>query len=197
MCPGGYVVNSSSEEGHLVVNGMSNHLRDSKWANSAIIVTINEKDYGVTPLSGVEFQEELETKAYNMCDGKIPVQLFGDFLHNEKSTTFKSVKPEFKGEYAFANLNELLPEFLNNAIKEGIISFGKKIKGFNDVDSVLAGVESRTSSPVKMYRDEEFVSNIKGIYPSGEGAGYSGGITSSAIDGIKVAEAIIKKYKMD
>ena len=197
MCPGGYVVNSSSEEGHLVVNGMSNHLRDSKWANSAIIVTINEKDYGVTPLSGVEFQEELETKAYKMCDGKIPVQLFVDFLHNEKSTSVRSVKPEFKGKYAFANLNELLPEFLNNAIKEGIISFGKKIKGFNDVDSVLAGVESRTSSPIKIYRNEEFVSNIKGIYPSGEGAGYSGGITSSAIDGIKVAEAIIKKYKMD
>lgn len=195
MCPGGYVVNASSEENMLAINGMSNHKRESENANSAIVVTINPNDFGTNPLDGIKFQRELEKKAYKLGNGKIPIQLLKDFKENKISTSFGSVKPIFKGNYTFANLNELLPSYINDSIKEGFISFGKKIKGFDNDDTILAGVESRTSSPVRIIRNDLFESNIKGIYPCGEGAGYAGGITSAAIDGIKVAEAIIKKYK--
>lgn len=195
MCPGGFVVNASSEEKRLVVNGMSNHDRNEENSNSAIIVTISEKDYGTNILDGVRYQRMLEEKAYNLCNGKIPVQLFKDYKDNIVSENFKSVKPVIKGEYDFANLNELFSNEINTALKETINVFGKKIKGFNDDDAILLGVESRTSSPLKIIRDENFESNIKGIFPCGEGAGYAGGITSSAVDGIKVAEAIGKIYK--
>ncbi len=197
MCPGGYVVNSSSSANRLVVNGMSYSSRDSKWANSAIIVTVFPRDFGNGPLDGIKFQESLEEKAYKLGNGFIPVQLFEDFKANKLSTTFKTVKPDFKGKYSFSNLNNLLPEELNNSIKEAFISFGYKINGFDNGDTVLAGVESRTSSPIKIERDENFISSIDGIYPCGEGAGYAGGITSAAIDGIKVAEAIRMKYKSE
>ena len=195
MCPGGFVVNASSEEKRLVVNGMSNHSRNEKNANSAIIVTVNEKDYGTNILDGVRFQRLLEEKAYNIGKGKIPVQLYKDYKENKISTNFNNVLPVIKGNYEFANLNELFSLDINNALKETINVFGKKIKGFDTDDAILAGVESRTSSPVKIIRDENFESNIKGIFPCGEGAGYAGGITSAAVDGIKVAEAIGKIYK--
>ena len=194
MCPGGYVVNSSSEENRLVVNGMSYSKRDSKWANSAIIVTVFPRDFGDKPLDGINYQKELEERAYKLGSGFIPVQLLGDFKLDKVSTSFRSIKPEFKGKYNFANLNNLLPTELNDSIKEAFISFGKKIKGFDADDTVLAGVESRTSSPVKILRNEDFIS-VEGLYPCGEGAGYAGGITSAAIDGIKVSEAIRRKYK--
>ena len=194
MCPGGYVVNSSSEENRLVVNGMSYSKRDSKWANSAIIVTVFPRDFGDKPLDGINYQKALEERAYKLGNGFIPVQLLGDFKLDKVSTEFRSIKPEFKGKYNFANLNNLLPTELNDSIKEAFISFGKKIKGFDTDDTVLAGVESRTSSPVKILRNEDFIS-IEGLYPCGEGAGYAGGITSAAIDGIKVSEAIRRKYK--
>ena len=195
MCPGGYVVNASSEENRLVVNGMSYSKRDSKWANSAIIVTVFPRDFGENPLDGIKFQEKLEEKAYELGNGLIPIQLLEDYYKDRVTTSFKSIVPDFKGRYAFSNLNDLLPDELNNSIKEAFNSFGRKIKGFSNPDTVLAGVESRTSSPIKIKRTDNFVSNIEGIYPCGEGAGYAGGITSAAIDGIKVAEAIRIKYK--
>jgi len=195
MCPGGFVVNASSEDKRLVVNGMSNHDRDEENANSAVIVTVDEKDYGTNILDGMKFQRMLEEKAYHLCGGKIPVQLYKDYKNNHQSYEFKDIKPIVKGNYDFANLNELFSLDINDSLKEAIDIFGKKIKGFNNDDAILIGVESRTSSPVKILRDEHFESNIKGIFPCGEGAGYAGGITSSAIDGIKVAEAIGKIYK--
>jgi len=195
MCPGGYIVNASSEQNMLAINGMSNHERESGFANSAIVVTITPDDFGKNPLDGIEYQINLEKKAYELGDGKIPIQLLKDFKENKISISLGNINPIFKGDYNFANLNELLPTYISDSIKEAFESFGKKIKNFDDDDTVLAGVESRTSSPVRILRNDLFESNIKGIYPSGEGAGYAGGITSAAIDGIKVAEAIIKKYK--
>jgi len=187
MCPGGYVVNASSEENKLVVNGMSNHSRDTKNANSAIIVTVTPNDFGSSPLNGIKFQRELEEKAFNLGNGKIPMQLFKDYMYNEKSKSIDKVEAITKGDYEFANLNELFPQYINNAIKDGIIYFNSKIKGFAAPDALLFGVESRTSSPVRINRNELYSSNFEGIYPCGEGAGYAGGITSSAMDGIKVA----------
>ena len=195
MCPGGYVVNASSEENKLAINGMSNHNRDSENANSAIIVTISPEDYGNNPLDGITFQRNLEKKAYEIGKGNIPVQLFKDFVQNTPSKNFNSINPIFKEKYTLTNIRDIFPRYINEALIEGIQNFDKKIKGFASDDAILAAVESRTSSPIKIQRDENFTSNIKGIYPCGEGAGYSGGITTSAIDGIKVAEAIIKTYK--
>ena len=194
MCPGGYVVNSSCEEGHLIINGMSNHERDSENANSAVVVTVDKKDFGPNPLDGIEYQRKLEAMAYRKGNGKIPVQLLGDYKKKKVSSKFGSINPVFKGKYSFADLNEIFPYYINDAIKEAMNDFDKKIKGFGSDDTILAGIESRTSSAVRIERGEDFVSNIKGIYPAGEGAGYSGGITTSAIDGIKTAEKIIEKY---
>lgn len=195
MCPGGYVVNASSEKNKLAINGMSYHKRDSQNANSAIIVTVSPKDYGTKPLDGIKFQRKLEEKAYKINNGKIPIQLFKDFKENKKTEKFGKTKPIFKGNYEFANLNEILPEYITDSLKEAIEYFDKKIKNYARDDAILAAIESRTSSPVKILRDENFQSNIKGIYPCGEGAGYAGGITTSAMDGIKVAEAIMNIYK--
>lgn len=194
MCPGGFVVNSSCEEGHLIVNGMSNYKRDEENANSAIVVTVSKSDFGPYPLDGIEFQRRLESLAFRIGNGKIPVQLFKDYKNNTVGTKFYGVNPLFKGSYSFANLNEIFPYYINDALKEGITDMGKKIKGFDGDDAILSGVESRTSSAVKIDRGEDFVSSIYGLYPAGEGAGYSGGITTSAVDGIKVAEKIIEKY---
>ena len=194
MCPGGYVVNASSEQGLIAINGMSNNARDTLNANSAIVVTVSLSDYGNSVLDGIEFQRSLERKAYEIGNGKIPVQLLGDYYENKKSSSFKDVEPIFKGNYEFANINEIFPEYINESIKEAFNYFGKKIKGFDRVDAIIAGVESRTSSPIRIKRDENFMSNVKGIYPCGEGAGYAGGITTSAMDGIKVAQAIANLY---
>lgn len=193
MCPGGYVVNSSSEEGCLVVNGMSNYERESKNSNSAIVVTVNKEDFGESVLDGVKFQRNLENLAYNSCNGKIPVQTLDGF-NNNKIEELKDVKPLVKGRYELADLNKILPKEICDSIKEAFPYFGKKIKGFDKGDTILFGVESRTSSPIRIIRDENFISSIEGIYPCGEGCGYAGGITSSAIDGIKVSEKIIEKY---
>ena len=195
MCPGGYVVNASSEKGYLAINGMSYHDRKGENSNSAIIVTVGPDDFGNHPLDGIKFQRNLEKKAYEICNGKIPIQLYGDFVNKKLSKTFGTVNPNFKGDYEFADLNKILPYFISLNFKEAMEFFGTKIKGFSDKDTILAGIESRTSSPVKILRDENFQSNIKGIYPCGEGAGYAGGITTSAMDGIKVAEGIMEIYK--
>lgn len=213
MCPGGYVVNASSEEGFLAVNGMSYHARDSKNANSAMIVTVSPSDYtdyafnylsGIksaeadriheNPLAGMYFQRYLEKAAFKLCDGKIPVQTFEDFCAGKTSNSFGDFTPCMKGEYAFGNLAGIFPPFLHHSLSEGISACGSKIKGFDRPDALLSGVESRTSSPVRIPRNEDYLSNIEGIYPCGEGAGYAGGITSAAMDGLRVAEAICKKY---
>lgn len=196
MCPGGFVVNASSGEGQSVVNGMSNHGRDEENANSAIVVNVTPEDfaadgfadYGV--LAGVEFQKKYEHLAYEAGNGKIPVQLFADYKANRVSTEFGSVKPNIRGGYEFANLNKCLPAYINDAIIEGILDYDRKLKGFSSGDAVLSGIESRTSSPVRIVRDETYRSDYAGLFPCGEGAGYAGGITSAAVDGIKVAEAV-------
>ena len=194
MCPGGYVVNASSEKGRLAINGMSYHDRGSNNANSAIVVTINPNDYGKNTLDGLYFQQKLEAKTYDLGNGKIPIQLLKDFHNSVDNQQLGNVKPIFKGEYTFANLNKLLPEPVTISLKEALLNFDKKIKGFNDDNAILAAIESRTSSPIRIIRDEHLESNIKGIYPCGEGAGYAGGISTSAMDGLKVAEEIIKNY---
>ncbi len=194
MCPGGFVVNSSSEPNKLVINGMSNHSRDEKNANSAVIVTISPEDFGNLPLDGVIFQEKLEEITYKKANGKIPVQLYKDFKENKISNSFGTVIPIIKGNYEFINLNEILPDYVSTSIIEALEAWNKKIKGFSNDDTILAAIESRTSSPLKIHRNDEGESNIKGLYPCGEGAGYAGGITSSAMDGLKIAEYIAAKY---
>ena len=196
MCPGGYVVNASSEPGRLAVNGMSNHAREGVNANSALIVTVTPKDFPeMTAMGGIAFQRHLEELAYRAGDGRIPVQLYGDFREKQRSRQFGDVEPAFCGKTAFADLNQVLPEALCCSMKEGIEAFGGMIKGFNRYDAVLAGVESRTSSPLRIGRGETMESSVKGLYPCGEGAGYAGGITSAAMDGIKTAEAIARRFK--
>lgn len=194
MCPGGYVVNASSEEGMLAINGMSNYRRESENANSAIIVTVTPNDFGHHVLSGLEFQRKLEKLAYQKGNGKIPIQLYKDFKNNQKSKEFGNIKPILKGTYEFTNLQEILPDYISKSLIEGIDYFGTKIKDYDRDDAILLGVESRTSSPIRMERDDFFLSNIEGIYPCGEGSGYAGGITTSAMDGMKIAEAIAKRY---
>jgi len=195
MCPGGYVVNASCEKGFLSVNGMSYHGRAGVNANSAVIVTVSPSDFpSEDPLSGIEFQERMERKAFQAGEGRIPVQLYEDFKNGQISTKWGDVEPCFKGETAFADLNGILPTELCRSIKEGMESFGNKISGFNRPDAVLAGVESRTSSPVKIPRNENMEAGTEGFYPCGEGAGYAGGITSAAMDGMKTAEQIIRTY---
>ncbi len=194
MCPGGYVVNASSEKNRLAINGMSNYKRDSLNANSAIVVSVSSKDYGSDLFDGIEFQRRLEERAYKVGKTNIPIQLYKDYKLNQPSCRLENVEPIFKGNYTLTNLNDIFPKFINDSLIEAIEYFSTKIPNFNRDDSILAAVESRTSSPIRILRDNKFQSNIKGIYPCGEGAGYAGGITTSAIDGIKVAEAIISEY---
>ncbi|MDO4321592.1 MAG: FAD-binding protein [Lachnospiraceae bacterium] len=193
MCPGGYVVNASSEEGMTAVNGMSYSGRDSANANSAIVVTVNPEDYQADhPLSGIEFQRKLERAAYACGRGRIPLQRFEDFCEHRVTEKLGSVEPRCKGQFRFADLNTILTGELNESIIEGIRGFGRKIRGFDDPDALLLGVESRTSSPVRILRNEEYQTIFPGIYPCGEGAGYAGGITSAAVDGIRVAEEVVR-----
>ena len=194
MCPGGFVVNASSEEGRLSINGMSNYARDEKNANSAVVVNVTKKDFGEGVLAGVEFQRRLEEKAYQLGKGFIPCQLYGDFCRGEVSHSFQSVIPNTKGKVSFADLNQLFSQEIIDSLKEAIPYFGTKIKGYDQEDSILLGVESRTSSPVIIVRNGDGESNIGGVYPCGEGAGYAGGITTAAMDGVKMAEEIEKKY---
>ncbi len=193
MCPGGFVVNSSSEENHLVVNGMSYSKRDSNNANSAIVVSVGASEFDKSnPLSGVAYQRLIESKAFSLCEGKIPQQLYGDFKENKITSNYGDFGTQTKGITAFGKLSEIFSQDINQSVIDGIEYFGTKIKGFNRADAILSGVESRTSSPVRINRNELFQSNISGLYPCGEGAGYAGGITSAAMDGLKVAEAVIE-----
>ena len=204
MCPGGYVVNASSESGRLAVNGMSYSGRDGKNANSAIIITVDPKDFGGDDvLSGVEFQRGLEKKAYDLAAGKIPVEYYGDFKSaigkegggpDREYIAADEFTPQTKGEYQFAEVHKILPDELNEAFVEGMENFGRMIRGYNDDHALVLGVESRTSSPVRIVRGEggESVST-RGLFPCGEGAGYAGGIMSAAMDGIKTAEFVANK----
>lgn len=194
MCPGGYVVNSSSENNMVAINGMSYSKRDGKNANSALIVTVTPDDFeSNTPLAGIEFQRKLERAAFIEGTGKIPVQLFSDFCNSKLSSEFGETKPQIKGGYEFANLRKIFPDYISESLISGMKEFAKKINDFDRPDAIFAGVESRTSSPLRILRNDDFESNIKGIYPCGEGAGYAGGITSAAMDGIKVFDAISSK----
>ncbi len=195
MCPGGKVIASSSDNGEIVTNGMSLFFRDGENANSAILVEVTPNDFeGKSVLEGMYFQKELEQKAF-ILGGKnyfAPIQTVGDFLENKGTTKLGEVKPTYMPGTTFSNLQEILPEYVNQTLKEGILDFDKKLKGFANSDAILTGVETRSSSPVRILRDEYGMSNIKGIYPCGEGAGYAGGIMTSAIDGIKTAIQILQ-----
>ena len=161
-----------------------------------MIVTVTPHDFGLEhPLAGMEFQRKLEEAAYLEGNGKIPVQLFEDYCKNRASTGGKNIRPQMKGSYAWANVRRIFPETIALGIEQGILQFNQKIKGYARGDAVLSGVESRTSSPVRILRDESFQSSIRGLYPCGEGAGYAGGITSAAIDGLKVTESIIQTWR--
>lgn len=196
MCPGGVVIASSSEEKTIVTNGMSTFARDGENANSAILVNVTPSDFeSDSPLAGIYFQKDLEEKAFTLGGNNYyaPIQRVEDFLENKKSIHIGDIKPTYLPGITLSNLNEILPEFVAQTLKEGIIYFDKKIKGFANKDAILTGVETRSSSPVKMVRDENLVSNVKGIYPCGEGAGYAGGIMSAAVDGIKCAIKVLEK----
>ncbi len=214
MCPGGYVVNASSETGRLAVNGMSYSGRDGDNSNSAMIVTVTPEDYkGTSPLSGIAFQRELEAKAYCIGKGAVPVETYGDFkkavadrsrkgLEESKDEPERSLirqrypdfKPAVKGKYCMAEVHSILPQVLNEALVEGIGLISQSMHGFADDGAYVSGVESRTSSPVRITRDGTGQSEIRGLYPCGEGAGYAGGITSAAMDGIVIAEKIAAEY---
>lgn len=195
MCPGGFVVNAASEKETCVVNGMSYSKRDSRNANSAIVTTVTPQDYpSKHPLAGVEFQRKLERKAFAEGNGNIPIQRLEDFRNNKKTEALGKITPEIKGKYSFGNLNNVLPEYVCKSISDAMEYFERKIEGFNDNDTIMSAVESRTSSPVRIIRDENYQSNVRGLIPAGEGAGYAGGITSAAIDGIKIFEFIGKNF---
>ncbi len=195
MCPGGVVIASSSDNSEIVTNGMSYYARDGKNANSAVLVSITPDDFkGSSPLAGMYFQRDLENKAFllggsNYC---APIQKVGDFLNNRKTQSLGKVTPSYLPGVTYSNLQEILPDFVTNTLKEGIIYFDKKLHGFADSDSILTGVETRSSSPVKILRNNNCISNIKGLYPCGEGAGYAGGIMSAAVDGIRCAISILE-----
>lgn len=198
MCPGGYVVNASSETGGLAVNGMSYQKRDGKNANSAIIVSVTPDDFpggGSHPLDGIAFQRELEQRAYTLGNGRIPQQLYGDYKAGRISKSYGSFASQTKGASTFADLNGLLPDALRQAFLNGMERFAQYIPGFDRYDAVLSGVESRTSSPVRILRSKQYESDVAGIYPCGEGAGYAGGIMSAAMDGMKTAEAIASRFQ--
>ena len=199
MCPGGYVVNASSEENRLCVNGMSEFKRDSGYANSAIIVQINKEDLDDSDvLSGMKMQRDIEERTYKAGNGCIPVselKLFFEDIDLKSDLDFEecNINPDkaIKGKYTYTNITRIYPDVLNIAFCEAMLDYDNIIKGYASVNPLLAGTETRSSSPVKILRNENFESSIKGIYPCGEGAGYAGGIVSAAIDGMKVAESII------
>ena len=193
MCPGGTVVAAASEPGRLVTNGMSQYSRNERNANAGIVVGITPADYPGSPLAGFEFQRTLESNAFTQggSDYRAPGQLVGDFIAGKASTQLGSVEPSYKPGVLLGDLHTALPAYAIAAMREALPIFGKKIRGFDMHDAVLTGVETRTSSPVKITRGDDFQSlNVKGLYPAGEGASYAGGILSAGVDGIEVAEAV-------
>ena len=198
MCPGGVVVASSSNEGEVVTNGMSFYNRGGKNANSAILVGVSPDDFiGDHPLSGVEFQRKWERKAFELGgkDFSAPVQLVGDFLTDQKSTTLGKVKPTYRPGVTLAKLSEVLPDYVTQTLKEAIVFWNRYVDGFSGDENILTGVETRSSAPLRIVRNKDMESSVSGLYAAGEGAGYAGGIMSAAVDGIKVSESIIKKLE--
>ncbi len=195
MCPGGYVVNASTEEGGTVVNGMSDHARDSAHANSAIVVTVDRRDFGSDDvLAGVAFQRRLEEKTWQTGGGMIPVQRYGDFVKGLPTTELNDRLPVTRGKFVPSDVKKILPSYISNGIMEGMRQFGQKITDFDAEETLVLGTETRTSSPVRILRNSEFESeNRGGIYPCGEGAGYAGGIMSAAMDGLRVALQIVSE----
>ena len=195
MCPGGTVVAATSEPGRVVTNGMSQYSRNERNANAGIVVGINpEEDFPGGPLAGVELQERLESHAFELggSDYCAPGQLVGDFIRGRASSEFGEVEPSYKPGVRLGDLAPSLPGYVIEAIREALPAFGKQIRGFDRPDAILTGIETRTSSPVRIKRDNENLQSIntRGLYPAGEGAGYAGGILSAGVDGIKVAEAV-------
>lgn len=198
MCPGGYVVPAASEPETVVVNGMSKYLQNGDNSNSALLVPVTPADFGSDhPLAGIEFLRRFERQAFKIGGENYyaPAQLVGDFLNNRNSTKSASILASYKPGVKFTKIDSCLPDYVIESIREAIPLLDKKLSGFANPEAVLTGVETRSSSPVRIERSDDFQSNILGIYPAGEGAGYAGGIVSSALDGIKVAEAIIDKYQ--
>jgi len=195
MCPGGTVVAATSEIGRVVTNGMSQYSRNERNANSGIVVGINpETDFPGDPLAGLNLQEELESKAFELggSDYCAPAQLVGDFVRAVPSTTLGAIEPSYKPGVKLGDLASALPSYAIEAIREALPAFGRQIKGFDRHDAILTGVETRTSSPIRIRRDKETLQsvNTRGLYPAGEGAGYAGGILSAGVDGIKIGEAV-------
>ncbi len=197
MCPGGYVMPSQSENGTIVTNGMSNFKRDGENANSAVICQVTKKDFGNSLFGGVEYQKSLETKAYRLGGGNFvaPISLVGDYLSGKVSSSLGKVKPTYPMGVEMVDLSKLFTKEINDSIKYAITDMGRRLKGFDSYDGVLTGVESRTSSPIRVLRAENLSSvSAENLYPCGEGCGYAGGITSAGADGKKVAKAIALKY---
>lgn len=194
MCPGGSVVAATSEEGRVVTNGMSEFARDNVNANSALLVGVNPSDFGGNhPLQGMYWQRDLEVAAYKLggSNYNAPIQMVGDFLKNQASTRIGKVKPSYTPNVKLTNLSLCLPEFVTETLRMGLVEMDKKLRGFASSDAIMTAVESRSSSPIRIFRDENMQSNIKGLYPCGEGAGYAGGISSSAVDGLRVTACIM------
>ena len=197
MCPGGQVVASASEPGYLVTNGMSYHARDGKNANSGLLVAVSPQDYGSdAPLAGMEFQRKWEALAYAAGGAafRAPLQRLDDFLLGTVTKEPKAVLPTYRPGVEIADLNRCLPEYVSEALREAIPALARKLKGFDQPEAILTGIETRSSSPLRILRNENGESSIKGLYPAGEGAGYAGGIVSSAVDGLRAAEQIIQQY---
>ena len=199
MCPGGTVVAATSEAGRVVTNGMSQYSRNERNANAGIVVGISPADYPGSPLAGIDFQRQLETHAFVLggSNYQAPGQLVGDFIAGKPSTQLGSVEPSYRPGVLLGDLATALPGYAIAAMREALPVFGKKIRGFDMHDAVLTGVETRTSSPVKVTRGDDFQSlNVKGLYPAGEGASYAGGILSAGVDGIEVAEAVARSMTL-
>ena len=199
MCPGGQVVNASSEEGRLCVNGMSRHARDGRNANAALVVQVGPEDFADKDLfAGLRFQRTYEEAAWKLAQGKVPVQRWADFAGKEieVGTLREPVQPDICGGWAYADISSALPEFVRKAIVEAMPQFDRRMPGYDCPEALIDGFEARTSSPLRIPRGENGESNILGLYPAGEGAGYAGGITSAAVDGIKAAEHIIARFRV-
>lgn len=194
MCPGGELMASTSEDKTIVTNGMSYFKRDNINSNSGLLVSVNPTDfYKGSPLDGLDYQELYEKKAFEISnDYKAPANLVGEFLHEKIATNIRTIKPTYPHGIVFADLNECLPDYVVSSLKEAIPILDRKLHGFANPDAILTGIESRSSSPVRMTRDEGRMSNVSGLYPIGEGPGYAGGITSAALDGLKTAIIINK-----
>jgi len=198
MCPGGYVVAAASEGGRVVTNGMSYADRDGENANAALLVTVNPEDFpGEGTLAGMYWQRQIEERAYEVGGGGYlaPAQLVGDFLEDRPSDGPGSVMPTYRPGVTWCDLRDVLPDVITRALKEALPKLEGSLKGFTDADAVLTAPETRSSSPVRILRDETRQSRIRGLYPCGEGAGYAGGIMSAAVDGIMTAEAILETLK--